>query len=432
MKDIDVVASFWIKPSFPPDRSGKPRLLVNASRRGPNDAPRGGISVIDQAGFLMLYNAGHENDPSSASISENMTLCGEPQWWDPKLLHYGHEPFRPQAFIFGRGYGKVLFDTTVPRYYASCQTIVNHQSHADAEQRSFFREHRWTHVVVIAKARPSDGGSGGGWAEAFDPPRGNLILVNGRQLKGTRETMFGQDLGLTGDAGFDFTVHRNGERNSIRFGMPSQVSSDGLFSGNFSCDSTIDEFALWNSSGWTEQQKALRGYLDGRYARPLRQTEDPRSSEGVFISRELTLPRLARELPPPARASGPASTMVSSKPEREILGMACTAYGEDAANPEMEITDEANGGKLPVRVAMYVQVGEQLHGPFRQDPYASLSARFAPEDKVKYLLRFEIDGLNAQSILLTTPVVDDVTLYLKPSGGVRMLYYHSDLLGGGA
>jgi hypothetical protein len=360
-----------------------------------------------------------------------MTLCGEPQWWDPKLLHYGHEPFRPQAFIFGRGYGKVLFDTTVPRYYASCQTIVNHQGHADSDQPSLFREHRWTHVIVIAKSRPAEGGSGGGWAESFDPPRGNLILVNGRQLKGSRETMFGQDLSLNGDAAVDFTVHRNGDRNSIRFGMPSEVSSDGLFSGNFSCDSTIDEFYLWNSSGWATQQKALRGFLEGRYARPLRQTEDPRTSEGVFISRDLELPFPTRDLPPPS--SGTASkTTTSAKVEREVVGISCTAYGEDAAVPAMELTDDGDGSKLPVRIGMYLQVGEEIHGPFREDAYAPVSVRFAPGEKVRYLIRFEIEGLRERSILLTTPVVDDVTLYLKPPGGVRILYYHADLARGGA
>jgi hypothetical protein len=433
MKEMNVVTSFWVKPSYPPDRSGKPRLLVNASRRAPHDGPRGGVSVIDQAGFLLLFNAGHENAPSDPSMSENMTLCGEPQWWDPKLFHYGHEPFRPQSFIFGRGYGKVIFDPTHPRFYDTCQVTVNHQGHADSDQRSYFREHRWTHLTLVSRTRPLEGGSSGGWANAYDPPRWTMILVNGRQLKGTMETLFLQDGYNNGDANTDFTVHRNGDRNSIRFGMPSQVTSDGPFSGNFSCDATIDEFMLWNSSNGDARQKAVRGYLDGRYAKPLRQTEDPLASEGVFISAEIDLPPAARGLPPPASGPGSGAGLTTTVPssQRELIGIACTAYGEDSSDPAMKVTDEATGAAQPVRILTYLKLGSQLSGPYREDAFTPTSVRLPDGEKFQYLVRFEIGGLDGKSILLTTPVVDDVTLYVKPAGGARTLYYHMDLVGGG-
>src|SRR5256885_8592309 len=54
----------------------------------------------------------------------------------------------------------------------------------------------------------------------------------------------------------------------------------------------------------------------------------------------------ARELPPPAIATGSASTLAAPKPEREIVGIACTAYGEDSAHPEMEVTEDRKSTRL--------------------------------------------------------------------------------------
>jgi len=44
-------------------------------------------------------------------------------------------------------------------------------------------------------------------------------------------------------------------------------------------------------------------------------------------------------------------------------------------------------------------------------------------EKLQYLVQFEIEGLTSRTILLTSPVVDDITLYVRPLGGTRYLAY---------
>jgi hypothetical protein len=422
MRDMNIVASFWVKPSYPPDRSGKPRLLFNSIRdNDPKD-------WFQRKAYLMLMqNAGHENTPGDPAPSEGLSLCGERQWWDPKSLYYGFAPFRPQSLILGRGYGdsaaQKVGDAVMhpPKYYATCQSVVNHESHPNCSEKSVFSEHHWTHVVVLTRSRPDVYIGGDGWYPAYDPPQWTSLLVNGKLLPGTRETMLNQGFvgGDEGDRHVDFSVHFAGDQNSVRFGAPSQVTSAGPFRPNYSCDATIDEFFLWNDSSSGIQQKAMSVWFQGRYAKPLQQSEDPESSEGVFVSQELDLARPARYLAPPVGGT----TQTNPKEGREVLGIACSVYGENASDPELYVTDAATDRRLPVHVTTYLKSAGGRSGPFRKDEFSSASLRLRAGEKLQYLVRIEIEGLSSKTILLTTPVVDDVTLYLSPPGGRRYLTY---------
>ena len=420
LMEMNVVASFWVKPSYPPDRSGKPRMLFNVIQdTKPNYFER-------KAYLMLLQNAGHENVPGEVSDSEDVSRCGEQQWSDPKGLYYGFAPFRPQSFILGRGYGPTGGNVPdVPKYYASCQTVVNHEGHADhGERESPFREHRWTHVVLTTRARPDKNVPGDGWYEAYDPPRWTSILVNGRLLKGTRETMLSQvfEGGVGGDSKVDMTVHWGGDNNSVRFGAPSRVTRAGPVRPNYASDATIDEFLLWNHSSTSEQQKAVSGWLNGRYAKPLQRQDDPEESEGVFVSQLIELPSAVRRPAPP---SGPLSRRTQSidQPEREILGIAWTASGEDASDVEPSVADGATGRRLPVRVSTHLKAAGRRSGPFTNDGFSPASVRVREGEKLQYLVQFEIEGLTSRTILLTSPVVDDITLYVRPLGGTRYLAY---------
>lgn len=426
-RHMDVVATFWLKPSYPPDRSGKPRLLLNANRWTGSWLRRAGLDLCQEAYFALYYNAAHEATPGGVQPAESMGIYGELNWWASNSLLFGYVPFRPQAFVFGRGYGPTL-TPGLSRYYASCHTTsVNHEGHPD-NLKTLYRAHQWTHLILVAKPRPDDYVWGGDWASSI-APKNHRILVNGKLLPGTLESYLNHNPEDQSDASFDWTTHANGERNSIRFGAPSRFTS-GWFPphDNFSADATIDEFYLWNTSA--ADGKAMLHWLRGRYYKPLVQASSVEDSEGVYRSGEVQVPVPRRVLPPPSHVRAPAtsaetvtSVAAESPGDIEIIGMTWTLYGEDASSPNVFVTNAANGQPLAAHVKMYLRTADKLYGPFTDDAYSPMSIRLRANETFKYLAQFVIQGLNVNTILTTTPVVDDVTIYFRCRGASPLMYW---------
>ncbi len=432
IRQFAVTASMWIKPSFPPPRSGKPRLILNADRWTERVAAHAGGAAY----FTFFFNAGHETPPMSGPTpTEHQTVYSELQWSNRGALYYGYLPFRPQAFIFGRGYGPNMM-TGVPRYYANVSTIVNHEGHNDG-LKSTFRDHRWTHVIVIARPRPGHYLSAAStWFSSIQPEY-NRILVNGRQLPGTLESYLSHDSNNNNtDANFDWTIHATGERNSVRFGAPSSFVRGPIPArNNFSTDSTIDEFYLWNSDTNQAQQNAALGWLLGRYYKPLHQSGVLEEREGVFTSGEIGLSAQARGLPSPSRAVPPGERVTATgttvamtvAQETEVLGLSWTVFGEEAGNTSLFVTDGETDRQHAVKVDLYLKAGSDLLGPFTDDGFSEVSLRLGERDRFRYLAHFQIDDLGIGTVLLSTPVLDDVTIYYRSVAKSRFVYWISDM-----
>jgi hypothetical protein len=424
-RDISVVVSFWIKPSFPPERSGKPRMLVAASRWTGSWMTRGGMQLTQEAHFALFYNAGHEALPGEASAAEDMSIYGELNSGNPGALYFGFLPFRPQAFIFGRGYGQTVQPGS-PYYWACCHTgSVNHEGHPHTV-KSLFKAHSWTHVTLIAKPRPA------GYKQAFGqwfpslPPTHHDILVNGVPVPGSLESYLNYN--GQGDSLVDWTVHQNGNRNSIRFGAPSRFCSAWFPPhDNFSTDATVDEFYLWNSSGAQAQGHAQAQWHRGRYYKPLSKSGPLETREGVFVSPEIELSSTRRVLPPPSAVTPPATETAVTPPlpldelDGEILGMSWTCFGEDASALQPVVSDARNDQPLSAAVKLYLKKMGQVLGPFTADGYSAIQLKVERGQKFRYIAEFAIPQAEPLSILLTTPVLDDVSIYYRPAGGPRIV-----------
>jgi hypothetical protein len=55
--------------------------------------------------------------------------------------------------------------------------------------------------------------------------------------------------------------------------------------------------------------------------------------------------------------------------------------------------------------------------------YSTVGAEFSSTDEFKYRVKFELTGADLNSVLLATPVFDDITIYYQ-SGPVRFLSYN--------
>jgi hypothetical protein len=424
IREVSVVASFWVKPSYPPDRSGKPRTLLHANRQSSVNCWGKG----NESHFSLWYNAGHDSPPYMVSPGETVSLYGEVNIGDFTKKYNGYCPFRHQSFIFGRGYGNstnpVPSRNWVPRHWGSTHAAVNHDGHPDGSP-SPFRAHRWTHVIVEAKPPTYINNDVGKWSTGTLPEH-YRILINGVEPAGTMEFYHYQGTSLVGDLEIDVAKHANGQQNSIRLGVPSQfVSGYPLPKDNFSCDATVDEFYLWNTSTAAPQASTL--WFAGRYYKPLVVGSSVETSEGVFTSgpiqlteasvRMLAPPSLAMPpLPAPPVPAGPGPAPLSDDPE--LLGLAWTLYGEESgfapgSNGLPKVLDHTTGTGLPVGVQMYVKAGSALYGPWTNDGFSGLSVQIKKGEPFRYLAKLSISGLADSTILTSTPVLDDVTVYYR-------------------
>jgi len=307
--------------------------------------------------------------------------------------------------------------------------VVNHEGHAD-KRKTVFRENRWTHVTLIAQPRSDETYSGiNGWY-SMRTPVFNRMLINGEELPFTFEAFQSHNKGGTaqGDNSLLWSAHGNGDRNSVRFGTPSHICKGFLPPrGNFSCDATVDEFFVWKMAELGEIT-ARKQWLLGRYHKPLG------ASEGSFESGEIQFPASPRELAPPSKAPNPdgvlppTETVASSASSGvEVLGMTWTAYGENGSDPEARVMDVRFDRPLAARVSMSLKTGASVKGPVSDDGFSPLSVLLSPGETVRYVARFEIDGLQPGSILLGTPVLDDVTILYRTAGGPLTEYYASVL-----
>ncbi len=274
---------------------------------------------------------------------------------------------------------------------------LNHRSHTDTTEHDIFRRAGWTHITYH-------------WDMGKDEV---TLLVNGQIQPNTRAIKIHPQKFNAAD---DFFAA------PLRLGEPSTTMtvSRGQ-SRNWSADSTIDEFYLWKGNHVDDAQEL---WSHGRYYIPRT------GKEAHFDSKPLQLTSVDRRAMAPPTNGRPAGTMTTLGSQVRVLGAAWTWYPETTGkNGEPATLDYRHYDPLTTRVDLSMILNGQVHGdPMRQDGGIDIRNLVVnPGDSLSYRLSLHLPDAELDSILLATPIVDDVTIFFTT--GTKFLYY--ELYGGG-
>jgi len=370
---LEGTVAYWVKPAFAPEMTGKPRTFFCVDQPFKQFRPKTTVQLMHGQWFF----ASHDTEADEASPNENSPLTYSNGPWVPMSMAAGFSTHEE----YGGAVGRV-------------SPSLNHRAHDDKSKPDLLRRGGWTHI-----------------AYHWDMNKHEVtLLINGQVQPNTRSIkVHPQKFNQVADF-----LHA-----PIRIGEPSTTMNlSGKESRNWSADSTIDEFYLWKGNHLDD---AHEFWSRGRYY-------VPRSGkEAVFTSAALDLaPKDARNAPPAAVAG---STVTAVRPQVKILGAAWTWYPE-GADPKGQptVTDHLNNDRLEARVTLTMVLNDKPVGPaLHSDGGAEIQMPVVnPGDVLKYRLQFHLPAAELDSILLATPVVDDVSIYYTT--GTRFLYY--ELYGG--
>ncbi len=405
------MVSFWYKPSYYPELTGKVRVPWDLSR---------------------LHKCG--NYPSAGFYPFPFVLWFFPSHFDAETAEDSRPVYgpacqvHPASFVFGSlqwhaakagpifWYVNEVGDGKPNGHsFGNASLSLNHLGHPDEHTKpSPLRAHRWLNVS-FSWSLPGGLDSQGSLSKMF--VNGSTAYVPFNRVRNDP---------MRFDKMTYWEKHDEGEFNHMRLGAPSQVAKaainrgkggvPGAFSGNHAADGTIDELYVWRSP---EDADPRTLWLRGRYCAP-------KAEEGRFLSQALPLRRPGSRTPAPASGptSGPGSTVTAAGSIR-ILGVAWTWFGEatnsvtgkpvlyDHAVPTIQTPPK----ELEPLVQVGIEDGGLLHGPYAEDGYSEVrtSAGSSPiiqdPDQLRYVVQIRIPGAGFSTILLATPVVDDVTIY---------------------
>ena len=395
-KNWSGAVSFWFKPSFSPERTGKYRMLWDHAQY--HSSCTKGLYVWP---FTMWFLPAHF-DPTVSEASAG------PRYFAETLV--GQFPSCSLAW------GMAISDRYAESDLGRISRSLNHLGHPDERATpSPLRAHRWIHVTFT-------------WYHdsRWDQTERATLYINGSPWYAPHSftRMFG---------GNGSWVYRNAGKPShfqnhdkagpvhLRLGGPSVIDAilGPAYHGNQSADCTIDEFYVWKDRDDLGTGEPHKLWLRGRYYVP--RNED----EGVFTSGAFALGRQGRAPAPPANAGSGAG----NPPPRNvrILGAAWTWYGEPVdpiATPDWDgqpVLYDHHAGAPPTlkpkdvkpEVAVAIQDANVTPTFHTNDGFSPiLGGDLQNPDAIRYQVRFrlrEADALNC--ILLATPVLDDVTLY---------------------
>lgn len=363
--------SYWIKPAFHPEMTGKPRTFLSMDTVKSSAGGYGGWTrqVINGQWFFPSHDAA----PFRPSPSEG------------SLPVYARGPWRPMSFVAGYSVigGGVGQETD----------SLNHRTHTHAPRSDYLQAHGWTHVAYCWDMRTHRA----------------HIRVNGRLLPGTSDIR-------VHPGRVDLTPFFNAP---VRLGEPSRTATSMGQARNWSADSTIDEFYMWKGN---RLDRAEELFERGRYYRPRA------GSEASFTSAAVPLGGLpARVLPPPSDVLRPALSpapppMTVSAPRVRIIGAAWTWYGETVrpGDGAPQLRDWSSGRDIAVQVECVLLRNETPTGAaMTRDGGEQCNVSYADADTAKY--RIVVRTGEPGAILLATPVLDDVTLFF--TRGVEFVLY---------
>jgi len=417
------MVSFWLKPSFFPELTGKVRGMWDLGRyHTPCNA---GVYLFP---FAMWFFPAHYN----AQVAE----AGRPMYFSNAIGH-----FHPASIVMGSVNGHYAGGLHYPHQFGKITASLNHLGHPDETAKpSPLRAHRWMHVAFS-------------WhlTDRLDfQGQSSKLYVNGSNSP--IYVPFGLTTYGWGELGpklLKWDRHDGEELNHMRLGAPSKIAEaavvstqggvPGAFRGNHSSDFTLDELYVWKTALGNDP---LTLWLRGRYYAP----RDKNAGEGVFTSKGVALwPSVRREPPPASRSAPPGVAGTGSPsgnfaaPNVRVLGVSWTWYGESLDPQGRPILLDYNtplgvGGrdmKPQVRVGIQDGPDGAVYGPFEDDGFSSVRDRegaipvLRNPGHVKYVVDFSLAEADAGTVLLATPVFDDVTIYYD-AGGSRLLSYVFD------
>jgi hypothetical protein len=433
--------AFWLKPGFFPETTGKSRTLVSMSRYHAH-AP----GTLNPSPFALFFVPGAAAEGSSP------------------VYGAGAGAFLPCSLAFGYGYSAdtgYAWETGGPKAAGHALTFtptLNHEGHGpdnasrlagDDGRFNFLRAHEWTHVAATWHNPP-------GTVPSADTLR---VYVNGRVLPGalgfphlypdgTHEgppfestppwAVHSLQASVPGTDGAKWAVNSirlGGEPSTLFHGVPGL----GPFPRNFSADATFDEFFLWTNRS-EENDGGVAGieklWTRGRYYRPY----DTNPADARFRSAPIALPAASPRVPPPSIEASSAPSIAPAPDRPRVLAVAWTEVAEDydregsAMRPKMydyateppselrpPVAPDMNGFAAPTVADLSVEVGGALFGPYRNEAWSAVHAPSGapPEiletDVLRYRAKLKMGGSKSSGVvLLSTPILDDVTLYLDP------------------
>lgn len=380
--DLVGTVAYWIKPSYRPEMTGKPRTYFSMDRMIQSIDPFGKTKMVQLINAHWLFAS---QDAPAFEISGN----------EPQIPRYRNGPWRPVAMLAGY--------STHGRWGGGLGTesfSLNHRAHPHEDRTDYLRANGWIHVAYYWDMRQHI----------------TRLVINGKVVPPVSN---------------DIRIHPQKFNKvedfvpaPIRIGEPSRtMAASTKVSRNWAADATVDEFYLWKGERIDEAQ-AL--WARGRYYLPRK------GKEASFTSREITLQAAhPRYLPPPSRKS--ASTVTRSAPPVQVLGAAWTWYPEsvdDAGKPvlwDCQAQDLVRRGEaLEAEVELAFVVNTTATGSVLRDDGGSpvWGILLNPGDKLQYRLEFRLPKAGLDTVLLATPVVDDVTIYY--TSGTELLSYAAE------
>jgi hypothetical protein len=431
------VISFWYKPNFFPEQMGKIRALVTAEAYGQSNRPDGLLISMPFSAYLM------------------------PSWHSTEYDYPAYDGLaRPKSIVWGLGMWNI--QPLQGGGIGCLSQTLNHEfepqtSTAEDASRFFgrndnrwneLRGREWCHIILVCEAGEGPGASP---PPPAMPPR-LRIFVNGK----------------LNSLDPDIRVHvKDGPTDpSIFHGSTlwlGGVSSEaGSYVRNYFADGTIDEFFMWRDSSNLDAalNNAKTIYTLGRYLRP----SDANPADAVFTSAPLTLSFPARVLSrtssiaPPPGEPGSTTTQVPESRMLYVIGVCWTALAEDygtgseadgtprikpvlwnyrpqLANPSATPLPcspanfpDANGYSYETVCDMSILVGAAAYGPYRSEGWSPVKGSdgapvaVSPSDSCRFKAKLRIGPTTPDSILLATPVLDDVTVFYAEEA-VRFLSY---------
>ena len=199
---------------------------------------------------------------------------------------------------------------------------------------------------------------------------------------------------------------------------------------NWAADATLDELYFW--SEYNAYQAGIALWEDGRYRKPAS------TQEAHYLSEKIDLTAGQRTLPPPSTAQPPMSTgggtgsgpgsVTSSSPKVRLLGASWTWFAEavDPVTGEPLLVNSTTGGYLHPQVTVSFLEGGTETAALTDERYSRIfqgdGLPLELTGDFQYRVRFKIPDQQWDSILLATPVFDDLTIFYQTSQSIFVRY----------
>lgn len=450
-------ACFWVKPNFHPECTGKPRTFLSMGRYHEY-----GNATVNPSPFGLFFFPAHDAAAGAPSSYENPSI---PSYYG------GIGKLRPASLGFGigmhpaTGYNWELGGSDASLHANVVTPTLNHENHGtdngsrltgDDGKPNLLRAHEWTHIAVTWRFQP-------GTLHDADSVQ---IFVNGQIQPGTVgiPSFYGATAGEPNTDVSPWYLHsmqvslpgwgtfwatnqiRIGGEISKLFGGAWGGPSGGQIPRNFTADATFDEFYLWTNRATTTGGGLLGAqtlWYRGRYYKP----SDANAADGVFLSQPLALGPPARSVPPSTTISAPDGTATPTgnalppPSKRRVIGVAWTAYAEEydsncactagipcGMRPRMldysswpptvlapAAAADANGHSAESVADFWMVIDGVTYGPYRNEMFSAVKdAAGGPVEvtsSVQYRTKLKIGPKTPSTILLATPVLEDVTVF---------------------